>query len=51
MVGGKNLQMVLNKALNSHENKYMKKAEKDNGSKWAYLRLEDMISIKKLGFG
>ena len=27
----------------------MKKSEADEAGKWAYLKLEDMINIKKLG--
>ena len=48
LIGGQ-LEAVLKKNLNSHEVKYMKKQEGKDDKKYAGLKLEDMINIKKLG--
>ncbi|EAR85527.2 CGMP-dependent kinase 5-1 (macronuclear) [Tetrahymena thermophila SB210] len=51
-IGGKNIEEIIDKNKDSHEVKYMKRANsKDLNKEYEHLKLEDMISIKKLGFG
>ncbi|KAL4488509.1 hypothetical protein ABPG72_013077 [Tetrahymena utriculariae] len=51
-IGGKNIEEIIDKNKDSHEVKYMKRANsKDLNKEHEHLKLEDMISIKKLGFG
>jgi cGMP-dependent protein kinase len=47
-IGGQ-LEQIIKKNANSHENKYMKNEKKKQN--FDHLKLPDMILIKKLGFG
>ena len=48
---GGTLEEAVVKNANSHEVKYMKKSPTKKKSEFVHLKLEDMIYIKKLGFG
>lgn len=41
----------MQKNLNSHEVKYMKKYDENQRKDYSHMKLEQMISIKKLGQG
>ena len=47
-IGG-TLEHVMQKNLNSHEVKYMKKHEENQRKDYSHMKLEQMVSIKKLG--
>jgi len=49
-IGG-TLEHVMQKNLNSHEVKYMKKYDENQRKDFSHMKLEQMISIKKLGQG
>ncbi|KAL4498348.1 hypothetical protein ABPG72_013154 [Tetrahymena utriculariae] len=49
-IGGP-IETILKKNLQSHEVRYMKKYDASSNQKYAELKLEEMIYIKKLGFG
>jgi cGMP-dependent protein kinase len=49
-IGG-SLEQVMQKNLNSHEVKYMKKYDEGQRKDYSHMKLEEMISIKKLGQG
>jgi cGMP-dependent protein kinase len=47
-IGGP-IEVIFEKNKDSHEVKYMKRANSKEINKYIHLKLEDMISIKKLG--
>lgn len=47
-IGGA-IDVVIEKNKDSHEVKYMKRANSKEFNKYVHLKLEDMVSIKKLG--
>ncbi|EGR32862.1 protein kinase domain protein [Ichthyophthirius multifiliis] len=49
-IGGP-IEIIFEKNKDSHEVKYMKRANSKEINKFQHLKLEEMISIKKLGFG
>lgn len=47
-IGGP-IESILKKNLQSHEVKYMKKYDVSENQKYAHLKLDEMVFIKKLG--
>ena len=50
-VGATTLEQIVEKNLNSHEKKYMKKNDDVDKKDYSHLDLGSLISIKKLGAG